>query len=53
MQTLAITSRIVANELRKAEKSVNLATLNKAQFLLRLIEPPHFLRPCWQLARKT
>lgn len=36
MQALANTSRIVADELRRAERSINLAARDTAQFLLTL-----------------
>lgn len=38
MQALANTSRIVADELRKAERSINLAARDTAQFLLTALD---------------
>ena len=38
MQSLSNTSRIVADELRKAERSISLATRDTAQFLLTTLE---------------
>ena len=38
MQPLSNTSRIVADELRRAERSINLATRDTAQFLLTTLE---------------
>ena len=47
MQSLSNTSRIVADELRKAEKSINLAARDTAQFLLTTLEATeaHSLSP--------
>lgn len=38
MQGLSITSRIIADELRKAERSINLAARDTAQFLLTTLD---------------
>ena len=38
MQALANTSRIVADELRKAERSINLAARDTAQFLITTLD---------------
>ena len=38
MQALSNTSRIIADELRKAERSINLATRDTAQFLLTTLD---------------
>lgn len=47
MQSLSNTSRIVADELRKAEKSINMAARDTAQFLLTTLEATeaHSLSP--------
>jgi hypothetical protein len=38
MQAISNTSRIIADELRKAERSINLATRDTAQFLLTTLD---------------
>jgi hypothetical protein len=38
MQSLSDTSRIVADDLRRAERSITLATRDTAQFLLTILE---------------
>lgn len=38
MQALVNTSRIIADELRKAERSINLAARDTAQFLITTLE---------------
>jgi hypothetical protein len=47
MHSLPNTSRVVADELRKAEKSINLAARDTAQFLLTTLEATeaHSLSP--------
>ena len=38
MQALALTSRVIADELRQAERSINIAARDTAQFLLTIFE---------------
>lgn len=53
MQALANTSRIVADELRRAERSINLAARDTAQFLLTTLDATEAHRLSPAIAHRT
>ncbi len=53
MQGLENTSRIVADELRKAERSINLAARDTAQFLLTTLDATEAHRLSPAMAQRT
>lgn len=53
MQALENTSRIVADELRKAERSINLAARDTAQFLLTTLDATEAHRVSPAMAQRT
>lgn len=53
MNELSNTSRIVADELRKAERSINLAARDTAQFLLTTLEATEVHRLSPAMAHRT
>lgn len=53
MQALSNTSRIIADELRKAERSINLATRDTAQFLLTTLDATEAHRVSPAMTQRT
>lgn len=53
MQALSNTSRIIADELRKAERSINLAARDTAQFLLTTLDATEAHRLSPAMAQRT
>ena len=53
MQALSNTSRIIADELRKAERSINLATRDTAQFLLTTLDATEVHRLSPAMTQRT
>jgi hypothetical protein len=53
VQALSNTSRVVANELRKAEQSINLAARDTAQFLVTTLEATEAHRLSPAMAHRT
>ena len=53
MQGLSNTSRIIADELRKAERSINLAARDTAQFLLTTLDATEAYRLSPAMAQRT
>jgi hypothetical protein len=53
MNALSNTSRIIADELRKAERSINLATRDTAQFLLTTLDATEAHRLSPAMAQRT
>jgi len=53
MQALANTSRIVADELRKAERSINIAARDTAQFLLTTLDATEVHRLSPAMTQRT
>lgn len=53
MQGLVNTSRIIADELRKAERSINLAARDTAQFLLTTLDATEVHRVSPAMAQRT
>lgn len=53
MQALSNTSRVIADELRKAERSINLAARDTAQFLLTTLDATEAHRLSPALAHRT
>ena len=53
MQGLANTSRIIADELRKAERSINLAARDTAQFLLTALDAAEVHRLSPAMTQRT
>jgi hypothetical protein len=53
MQGLSNTSRIIADELRKAERSINLAARDTAQFLLTTLDATEAHRLSPAMAQRT
>jgi hypothetical protein len=53
MQTLSKISRLVADDLRKAERSINLAARDTAQFLLTTLDATESLRLSPAVAQRT
>lgn len=53
MQALEHTSRVVADDLRKAERSINIATRDTAQFLLTTLDATEVLRLSPAMTQRT
>ena len=53
MQALSNTGRIIADELRKAERSINLAARDTAQFLLTTLDATETHRVSPAMAQRT
>ena len=53
MQSLSNTSRVLANELRSAERSINIAARDTAQFLLTTLEATEAHRLSPAMAHRT
>lgn len=53
MQSLSNTSRVIADELRKAERSINLAARDTAQFLLTTLDATEAHRLSPAMAQRT